>query len=371
MRELDRVQGSKPMDICMQDIQALSRRKFLRAGSGTVLSAMSFSALGGSILGVLDDEKPLSFLIKRGTSFALSTDDRVRLERAVLDFLETNYSGMSLQFWEQPFEQIDFKKRLTNIIYWINKAVQHHESLFPVDPIWVVSQIKAESLFCEFALSPAMAAGLCQFMPYTARMGHQMIVAGDLPEHHLAPYKKHELANSLNNYNALIKERRTFIKANKKLKYFDLDKALAYLSSNKIASKQAQKQIAYLAELDAINQNISQAKQDYHDYIQTNITELGKRDLFAQSDFFNGFDQRFTYQKPIFAMVKMLANALRVRNGNILAASAAYNAGLSKTWTKQPIYQRYGLIPAYEETSRYVSKVVANYEEISKRVRSS
>ena len=66
-------------------------------------------------------------------------------------------------------------------------------------------------------------------------------------------------------------------------------------------------------------------------------------------------------------MVKMLANALRVRNGNILSASAAYNAGLSKTWTKQPIYQRYGFIPAYAETSRYVSKVVANYEEISLR----
>jgi hypothetical protein len=138
----------------------------------------------------------------------------------------------------------------------------------------------------------------------------------------------------------------------------------------KQAPKEAQIQVDYLAELGLLNDSIRQAKNDYHDYIQTNITELGKRDLFGQPDFFNRFDQRFTYQKPIFAMVKMLANALRVRNGNILAASAAYNAGLSKTWTRQPVYKRYGLIPAYEETSRYVSKVVANYEEISLRYRS-
>jgi len=187
----------------------------------------------------------------------------------------------------------------------------------------------------------------------------------------LAPYKKPELANSLNNYNALLKAKSNFIKDNKSAKFFDFDKALEFLSLNKLGSKEAQKQIDYLSELKDINQNIKLAKHDYHNYIQANITELGKRDLFAESDFFNQFDQRFTYQKPIFAMVKMLANALRVRNGNILAASAAYNAGLSRTWTKQPIYKRYGVIPAFEETSRYVSKVLANYEEISQRYNSS
>jgi hypothetical protein len=351
----------------MKHTQNLSRRNFLYAGSGVVLSALSYSALGVGISSEFEKEKSLRFLIQRGTSFELTDNDRVKLERAVFGFLEENYANMSLQFWEQPFEQIDFKNRLTNIIYWINKAVKHHESLFPVDPIWVVSQIKAESLFCEFALSPAMAAGICQFMPYTAREGHQMIVAGDLPEHHLAPYKKPELANSLNKYNELIKTRKTYIKNNKSAKYFNLDKALEFLRQDKLASKEAQKQVDYLTELGSINDSIRQAKTDYHEYIHTNITELGKNDIFGESEFFNQFDQRFTYQKPIFAMVKMLANALRVRNGNILAASAAYNAGLSTTWTKQPIYKRYGFIPPYEETSRYVSKVVANYEEISLR----
>ncbi|MBV1919399.1 MAG: hypothetical protein KUG73_01855, partial [Pseudomonadales bacterium] len=85
--------------------------------------------------------------------------------------------------------------------------------------------------------------------------------------------------------------------------------------------------------------------------------------------FFVAFDERFTYKKPIFAMVHMLANALRVRNGNMLAAAAAYNAGLSRTWTDEVLYTQYGQLPNYSETNRYLSRIIANYEEISRRFR--
>lgn len=345
----------------------ISRRNVLLASSGLALSTLSYGTTNQDIAAPSNQDISLRFLINRDSSFELSDNDRVKLERAVFDFLKTHYSGMSLQFWQQPFEQIDFENRLTNIIYWVNKAVKHHESLYPVDPIWVLSQMKAESLFCEFALSRSLAAGICQFMPYTARAGHQMIVAGDLPEHHLAPYKKPELANSLQQYNTLIKERGAFIKGNKSAKFFSLEKALDFISQGQAAPEEAQKQLDYMAELSEIDNSIDQAKENYIDYLETNITELGKRDLFGQTAFFNQFDERFTYQKPIFAMVKMLANALRVRGGNILSASAAYNAGLSTTWTNQPIYTQYGLMPAYEETSIYISKIIANYEEISRR----
>lgn len=345
----------------------LNRRNFLLAGSGLAITSIAADAFGQNSSNQTTEDASLRFLIDRNSSFELSDNERVKLERAVFDFMKTHYSGMSLQFWQQPFEQIDFENRFTNIIYWINKAVKHHESLYPVDPIWVISQIKAESLFCEFALSRSLAAGLCQFMPYTARAGHQMIVAGDLPEHHLAPYKKPELADSLKQYEALIKKRSHFIKTNKSAKSFSLEKALSYMAEGQDAKEEAQKQLDYMAELNTINDSIAAAKDNYVDYIETNITELGKRDLFGHTTFFTQFDERFTYQKPIFAMVKMLANALRVRSGNILSASAAYNAGLSKTWTNQPIYTQYGLMPAYEETSLYVSKIIANYEEISER----
>ncbi|WP_250655066.1 transglycosylase SLT domain-containing protein [Alkalimarinus coralli] len=350
----------------------LSRRAFITTGSGIALATLGLSTLSVSAFGQTASEpsneaNSLRFLIDRNTSFELSNNNRVKLERAVYDFMKTHYNGITLQFWNQPFEQIDFEKRLTNIIYWINKAIAHHQALYPVDPIWVLSQIKAESLFCEFALSRSLAAGICQFMPYTARAGHQMIVAGDLPEHHLAPYKKPELANSLRQYDTLIKERNNYIKSNKSAKFFNLRKALDFMVQGKSGAIEAEKQLKYLEGLKEINQNITEAKENYTHYLETNINELGKRDLFGEIEFFNQFDERFTYKKPIFAMVKMLANALRVRNGNILAASAAYNAGLSRTWTSEPIYTQYGLMPAYEETSLYVSKIIANYEEISQR----
>ncbi|UZE96914.1 lysozyme family protein [Alkalimarinus alittae] len=355
----------------MKHSAGINRRNFLLASTGLALSAQSVSTFSQESAQHSKQDASLNFLINRGTSFELSDNDRVKLERAVFDFLKTHYAGMSLQFWGQPFEQIDFENRLTNIIYWVNKATKHHASLYPVDPIWVLSQIKAESLFCEFALSRSLAAGICQFMPYTARVGHQMIVAGDLPKHHLAPYKKPELAGSLEQYNALIKERSAFINSNKSAKSFNLEKALSYMAQGQSASEEAQAQLNYMAKISEINIAISQAKENYIDYLETNITELGQRDLFGQTAFFNQFDERFTYQKPIFAMVKMLANALRVRSGNILSASAAYNAGLSRTWTNQPIYTQYGLLPAYEETSTYISKIIANYEEIAQRYHSA
>lgn len=348
----------------------INRRHFLIASTGVALTANSFNALGQNSASI-EHSASLNFLIDRHTTFELSDNDRVKLERAVFDFLQTHYANMTLQFWRQPFEQIDFENRLTNIIYWVNKAVAHYRTLYPVDPIWVLSQIKAESLFCEFALSRSLAAGICQFMPYTARAGHQMIVAGDLPEHHLAPYKKTDLANSLQQYDDLIKERRTFIKNNRSAKTFNLDNALKLIAKGQDAAKEAQAQLDYQEALSDFNRRISQAKEQYIDYLETNITELGKRDLFGHTAFFNQFDERFTYKKPIFAMVKMLANALRVRNGNILSASAAYNAGLSRTWTSEPIYTEYGLLPAYEETSTYISKIIANYEEISIRFHAS
>lgn len=351
----------------MKKESILNRRAFIGLSSGVALSAASLPTFGKSTIAQDQQSHNLNFLIDRKHSFVLSNNERGRLEHAVLNFLETHYAGMSLQVWGMPYEQIDFSKRLKNIIFWINKAVKHHESLYPVDPIWVLSQIKAESLFCEFALSPALAAGICQLMPYTARAGHQMIVAGDLPEHHMAPYKKPELANALIHYNTLVKQRRAFIKKNRSANYFDLNTALDYLKTGKKATQEAQKQLDYMAELAVMDSQIKEAREQYVDYIETNIRELGKQDLFGQTDFFLKFDERFTYRKPIFAMVKMLANALRVRNGNVLAAAAAYNAGLSRTWTSQPVYTDYGLIPAYDETSLYVSKVVANYEEIAKR----
>ncbi|MCP5206253.1 MAG: transglycosylase SLT domain-containing protein [Hahellaceae bacterium] len=335
----------------------LSRRQF--AG---------FLATGAlAALPVVSQAKPLQFLLEKTQPTSMSAQSRLKLSKAVLDLLESHYKGMTLQFWQQPFEQIDFEKRITNIVYWVDLAIVEHASLFSVDPVWVMSQIMAESLFCELAISPALAAGICQFMPSTATKAYQMTVAGSLPAHKQPPYLATDLAGSLDNYRDLVGQRNAYRKATSAHAHFDLSAALELLAQGKLEQEKAREQIERQRQLNIYRDRISQASDNYVTYIETNITELGKRDIFTYQDFFTGFDERFTYKKPIFAMVHMLANALRVRNGNILAAAAAYNAGLGRTWTNEAIYTQYGLLPSFEETARYISRIVVNYEEISKR----
>ena len=65
----------------------------------------------------------------------------------------------------------------------------------------------------------------------------------------------------------------------------------------------------------------------------------------------------------------MMAENLRSRSGNILAATAGYNAGLGNTdYAKAGIYEPYGRIPNFAETVDYVSKILVNHHEIARRM---
>lgn len=333
----------------------MERRTFLKtaaAGAGLLCSPVY--------------SQPLQFLMPKSDSPGLKGDEKFRLTQAVLRTLETHFGKLTLQFWNQPFSQIDFEKRLTNIVYWVDRAVREHESLYPVDPVWVMAQIMAESLFCEFAISPSLAAGICQFMPATAK-GYKLIIGGSLPEHRQPPYRRPDLADSLERYNQLIFDRERYRKDTRGDAFFDTDKALQWLAEGKDGRDKALRQQQRDARLVEFSNEIRQARNDYQDYLEINITELGKRDIFGNSQFFQAFDERFTYKKPIHAMVHMLANSLRVRNGNMLAAAAAYNAGLSRTYTREALYNAYGTLPNFSETSAYLGRIIANYEEIAQR----
>jgi hypothetical protein len=334
----------------------MQRRSFLK------LAAASTSLV---VLPVL--AKPLNFLLDREAPAGLDKDGKKRLTRAVLSTLNTHFGERPLQFWGRPLSQIDMEKRLSNIVHWVDVSVREHQALYPVDPLWVMGQIMAESLFYEFAISPSLAGGICQFMPSTATKEYQMIVAGSLPEHHRAPYRKPELADALEQYRSRAAERERYRKESAGNAPITLNKALNWMAEGKDGKDLAAKQLAREKRIAEINETVQAARKDYIDYLQANITELGHSDIFKYSDFFRGFDERFTYRKPINAMVHMLANSLRVRNGNILAAAAAYNAGLSRTFSGEVLYTQYGTLPNISETSTYVSRILANYEEIALR----
>ncbi len=310
-------------------------------------------------------QTPVSIIIPSHYRPQLDTDIQYRLVRATLGYLEEHYRGVTLQHWNKRFEDIDFEKRLVNILLWVIRGIQHHQQIYPLDPAWVLAQIMAESLFYEFAISDALAVGLCQFIVPTAR-AYNMQVAGSQPAHHTSSFRLSAYAGKAKEYYALRRAKKTYRKHRTPTNLLSLEDALLIITQDQTeASKEiARQNLQYRHKLQEFDQGIAAAKEQYKTYLHKNIQD---KDLFKNTDFLRAFDERFTYRKPIFAMVKMLATFLRARNGNILAATAGYNAGLSRT-RDAGVYKAYGKIPTIGETATYVSRTLINHYEIVQRL---
>jgi hypothetical protein len=122
-----------------------------------------------------------------------------------------------------------------------------------------------------------------------------------------------------------------------------------------------------LDRMDLLQAQYAQARDNCRLYLEENFRG---RSIFEPADaaFFERFDQRVLYAHSINAMVRMMAEHLRARRGNILAAAAGYNAGLGNTEAKSGVYALYGRMPSFGETVDYVSKIVVNHHEISRRM---
>ena len=310
-------------------------------------------------------QTPVSIIIPPHYRPQLDTDIQYRLARATLGYLAEHYRGVTLLHWNQRFEDIDFEKRLKNILFWVVRGIHHHQQIYPLDPAWVLAQIMAESLFYEFAISPALAVGLCQFIVPTAH-AYKMRVAGSQPTHHTSAFRLATYAGKAKEYYALRRAKRTYRKKRTPSKLLSLEDALLIITQDTTeASKDiARHNLQYRRKLQEFDQGIAVAREQYTTYLQKNVED---KDLFKHTDFLRAFDERFTYKKPIFAMVEMLAKFLRARSGNILAATAGYNAGLSRT-RDAGLYKAYGKIPTIGETATYVSRILVNHYEIVQRL---
>lgn len=295
----------------------------------------------------------------------LNDDMQYRLARATLRFLEEHYRGVTLPHWNKRFEDIDFEKRIVNILFWVVRGIQRHRQIYPLDPAWVLAQIMAESLFYEFAISNALAVGLCQFIAPTAR-AYNMLVAGSRPAHHTSSLQLPAYAGKAKEYYALRRAKKTYRKNRTPATLLSLEDALHIITQDQTEASRdiARQNLQYRHKLQEFDQGMTAAREQYTTYLQKNIED---KDLFKHTDFFRAFDERFTYRKPIFAMVQMLAKFLRARSGNILAAAAGYNAGLSRT-LDAGLYKAYGKIPAIGETATYVSRILVNHYEIVQRL---
>lgn len=293
---------------------------------------------------------------------------QARLGRAVLETVRTHYKGGNLPVWKQKYGTMDLEKRVMNICHWIVKSVHAHRDTYPLDPAWVAAQIMTESFFYEFAVSRALAVGICQFIRPTG-VEYGMTCAGTRPKHGKAPYRNPADAAALDRYyerrKAWKQARRERARIAGNREDF-LEQALRLGLEGK-ATPKADKYLEVCDRIEALDGEVKDARSRFTDYLKANFEG---RSIFSDKDvrFFKGFEERVLYKRPIDAMVLMLARFLRARNGNIIAAAAGYHSGLSNTREPYGIYEPYGCIPGFESTVSYVSRILVNHHEIASRM---
>ena len=260
------------------------------------------------------------------------------------------------------------EKRLLNIIYWIVESLKKQgENQYTPDPAWILAQIMSESFFYEFALSGDFAAGICQFIPSTAK--NYNMLTPDITNLNKNLLHRPDLANQLQRYYNLLQKLGNMESQYSQLFVYDRE-FLYNLLQAKAQGRDfpaAEEYMQVMSEAEELKKEIKLSRKDYRQFLMVNYE--GKN-IFDKADnrFFQGFDQRVLYKAPISAMVEMMSNNLRARHGNILTATAGYNAGLSRTYSSKGQYENYGKFPAIQETTTYVSRILINHHEIAKRM---
>lgn len=265
-----------------------------------------------------------------------SSEYRGRIERATLDFLHDRYRDKP--FWgSRKLGDVDIEKRVHWILHWVQKGIEEARGKYPVDPLLLIAQMYEESRFYEFAISPAAAAGVAQFIKPAAK-GYGMVCAGK------GNAEGCVMAEHAGAYERFLKIRGERARAERAIKDID-DVPESYL------------------ELKEMSREQQAALRDYRRFLHANVK--GK-DIFDDKDrkFLEGFDQRFGYRKAIPAMARYMAANLRECKGYVAAALIGYNAGMG--WVRE----KKGRMPMIKESIRYAEAIQFTYRDIARRANS-
>jgi hypothetical protein len=350
-----------------KDIQDIKKRRFLQSAIASALVVGPNTTSAATKADEAQACSAVNVIIPTDYAPALDAKAQYRLIRAILSFLEDHYRGKSVPVWGRKFEEIDFEPRLISIVYWIAQGVQRFRDIYPLDPIWVVAQIMKESYFYEFAISRSLGVGICQFLRPTAHE-YGMICAGDAQEHGHPPYRFSEFAVEIEKYYERIQEKKGYQKSHRP-DGLSLEECLEIIAAADCSEQRqrAQENINYNKAIKGLDTRILESKERYRKFIEANVED---KNIFRDTDFLTNFDERLTYEKSILSMIRMLSRHLRARNGNILAAAAGYQAGLSHT-KDEMMYQPYGKIPAIQSTVDYLSHIIVIHHELNQRIEKS
>ncbi|MBC7355405.1 MAG: transglycosylase SLT domain-containing protein [Desulfomicrobiaceae bacterium] len=291
-----------------------------------------------------------------------------RLAQATYDFVATAYATGNLPLWKKPLAQVDLLARMRLAAEAMLPAISANAEVYPVDPAWLMGQILAESFFDEFAISSSLAVGMCQFIRTTAK--EYGMVCADAPQI-TSGLREPQWQGEALRAETLRAQARKIRRDNADL-FVQPERALRQLAdlveNDTRAAQGTVRQWRSTWERYAETLTDYQtARRNFRAYLEANFEG---RSIFRPEDgiFLAAFDQRTLPRFAVPAMVRMMARHLRARGGNILAATAGYNAGLGATSYEAPFYATYGRVPSFEETVNYVSKIAIHYHGIRARL---
>ncbi|MEJ2111075.1 MAG: hypothetical protein P8Z37_14425 [Acidobacteriota bacterium] len=343
-----------------------NRRKFLKYGG---ILAAGLSSVHCTADPQSEQQPKLQFLVPADYS-PPSPDDaayRKKLVRTTLQYIEYFADGQNIAQWNKPFAHIDFEKRLDHMVRVLTQALST-ESKYPADPVWFLAQMFQESRFYEFAISSSLAFGPCQFVMSTANLyglGCAGNRAATVPESGIR--EQTELIELVDRYDEAGRRRREHLRSGRRFNTLSLASVFKRIvDRDPVIQKLAEEYLEFEEQEEALRLKVTEARTRY---VESVLERVRGRDIFNSADkqFLETFDQRFTY-RSLTAMVAYMGDELAKFNFNIVAATASYNAGRSSAMDRKHPFLRYCRIPANEETSLYVSRIMNSFSEISQRM---
>jgi hypothetical protein len=339
------------------DMHSSTRRQMLGLGlvaGTTALSlaihpAMSADASTTQLAG-------LRFRLAKDYRPDLSVGSQQRLTRAILDFLLAEHPpGTTLSIWDANPRDLPFlEEHLMQVAAATFKGVELNLPTQAVDPVLITAILYNESRFSPTVLSPAGALGMAQFMPDTAlQFGLNPIARADLWERYGA-------------LRAAERKQRAMLRQNFLSKYslpeFSASAVIRYaIENDDLTVLKVYQQLAEAEQPEAV------ALQEYVTTVQSDLAALN----FFGSDVerIGALDGRASYA-AVTKAVEYIARRLRENTGMTSSAIAAYNAGPAAVSEDNPrsVLYGYGDLPAYEETVRYLQRVMVVYTKLQERL---
>ncbi len=211
----------------------------------------------------------------------------------------------------------------------IQSSIKKYEDIYSLDPLFVLSIIKAESDFQRYAISSVGAAGVVQLMPVTAKeMGMKVF----LPSYYDIAWQELKIANG---YSRKVQE---------------VVGKIGSRESEEYNRKRAYEMIPYRILAIQHQEKANELFQCYKQDLLAQVEDASDEELME-------IDQRFIISLAIETCVKLLAdNARRLNNGDVREIASAYNAGLGRVLEFQGI-------PAIDETVVFQNKVMNYYRQ--------